>query len=249
MAPGLPWLQISATRLLGGWWGVGARRGWPNCGAQGCQELARGPIAAPERGEVGRWGGGPPLGSLRKGKLVPGGHRAICPSSQHLPSHRAPDSWAKFTRTPVGRCDPASPPQRLPTQSRSCEGQREDLRHFEEGPWGGVGLAPLTGTRAYARGTCSSKGQLLPGAQGQLSRKWCGEQEQAGASDSVSRAPTSPRTFWPQWVRRDQTFRSLSSSRMGPSPQAVPPPHWCRSPLTQGPPTLTPRNALLELAR
>lgn len=83
------------------------------------------------------------MGSLRKGKLVPGGHRAICPSSQHLPSHRAPDSWAKFTRTPVGRCDPASPPQGLPIQSRGCEGQREDLRHFEEGPRGGAGLAPL----------------------------------------------------------------------------------------------------------
>lgn len=32
VVPGLPWLQISATWLLGGWWGVGPGEGGPTSG-------------------------------------------------------------------------------------------------------------------------------------------------------------------------------------------------------------------------
>lgn len=195
--------------------------------------------------------GEPPLGSLRKGKLVPGRHRAICPSSQHLPSHSAPDSGAKFTRIPwAGVTPPPIPgsPHLEPGQGQGSDGQREDLRHFEEGPKGGTGLAPLwrpewVTDRNSGLGTRNVQlmGQLLPDAQGRLSRK------QSVGSRSRSRLPFSPRTFWPQWVRRDPHPSESELLPRGSLTHAASPPHRSCSPLTRGPSPSPQENPLLEL--
>lgn len=83
-------------------------------------------------------------------------------------------------------------------------------------------------------------GQLLPDAQGRLSRK------QSVGSRSRSRLPLSPRTFWPQWVRRDP---HPSESELLPRASLTHacPLHIGAAHLIRGPSPSPQENPLLEL--